>query len=177
VKTADVNAWSGVQMLMNEPRSQLAESQNASTSSSNRSNPPTAQNNAHLLYCIFNMLQNQLTALRVPAFQRTTVYGRNGNVKLIDRATRLYSAAAHELESGNQIGMGGYSSSTSEHVQDIASAEQVRCFWPGIGAGQIRAPLATRTPRAPRTPLAPLAPLTNMKQRVRHSQTCSGSLC
>jgi hypothetical protein len=132
-----------------------------------------AQNNAHLLYCIFNMLQNQLTALRVPAFQRATVYGRNGNVKL-HRATRLYSAAAHELESGNQIGMGGYSSSTSEHVQDIASAEQVRCFWPGIGAGQIRAPLATRTPRTPRTPRAPL---TNMKQRVRHSQTCSGSLC
>ena len=36
---------------------------------------------------------------------------------------RVYSAAAHELEAGNQIGLGG---SGSEFVEDIASSEQVR---------------------------------------------------
>ena len=36
---------------------------------------------------------------------------------------RVYSAAAHELEAGNQIGLGW---SGSEFVEDIASSEQVR---------------------------------------------------
>ena len=43
---------------------------------------------------------------------------------------RVYSAAAHELEAGNQIGLGG---SGSEFVEDIASSEQVRLidWWVG----------------------------------------------
>lgn len=48
---------------------------------------------------------------------------------------RVYSAAAHELEAGNQIGLGG---SGSEFVEDIASSEQVRLIdwweiWVGVG--------------------------------------------
>ena len=38
---------------------------------------------------------------------------------------RVYSAAAHELEAGNQIGL-NTQSNTSDAVLDIASAEQVR---------------------------------------------------
>ncbi len=76
------------------------------------------------------MLHAQLSTSRVLTFQRTTFNASVSRNRIShDRAQRLYSAAAHELEAGNQIGMGSYSSSTSEHVQDIASAEQVRRLW------------------------------------------------
>ncbi len=73
------------------------------------------------------MLHAQLSTSRVPVFQRTSFNASvSRNRHSHDRAQRLYSAAAHELESSNQIGMGSYSNTPSEHVQDIASAEQVR---------------------------------------------------